>query len=208
MRSILGAVSTAVASLAAGMIGGLLVMPVGLILHDVLSWLRVLAIVGVFAALGATWAGTLVDVGGEGVPLKPVLVGTELVSIGLCIIRLSSVGAALARALETNLAYASDRHLAPRMSRPHHRLGRAESAVSADRIRAVLQPRASASDAQTADPSTQGASNHRHCSIAARVERTTPRLRANCLNTSEVLPPHSPSEPRLTVSKSLRDMPV
>ncbi len=89
---------------------------------------------------------------------------------------------------------ATDRHLAPRMSRPHHRLGPAASSVSADRIRAVLQPRASASDAQTSDPSTQAASNHRYCSTAAGVEWTTPRLRASRLITSEVLPSHSTKE--------------
>jgi hypothetical protein len=105
MRNTLWAVATAIASVTAGIIGGLLVMPVGLILHDVLSWLLVLAVAGVFASLGASWAGTLLGPGADGVQLMPVLVGTEVVALGLWIVRLSSAGAALARALETNLAY-------------------------------------------------------------------------------------------------------
>jgi hypothetical protein len=133
MRTILGTILTVVASLAGGIIGGLLAMPVGLILHDVVSWLLVLAVAGVFAALAAAWAGTLLNWAGEGVELKPVLIGTEVVALGLWIVRVSPLGAALARALETNLAFvtvcavvlgASAGSLAIQSRRGQRRLGR------------------------------------------------------------------------------------
>ena len=88
-EAFLSTVATTIASVAMGMIGGLLVLPVGLILHEVLSWLLVLAVAGAFATLGATWAGTLLNPGGEGVLFMPVLVGTGVVALGLWGVRMS-----------------------------------------------------------------------------------------------------------------------
>jgi hypothetical protein len=42
-----------------------------------------------FARLGATWAGTLLNPGGEGVLFMPVLVGTGVVALGLWGVRMS-----------------------------------------------------------------------------------------------------------------------
>src|SRR6266536_1201604 len=80
---------------------------------------------------------------------------------------------------------ASDRDLAPRVSRPSHRPRPTASSDRADRVRAVLQPGASASDAQTADPSAEGASDDRQDPIASGVEPATPRLRTGRLSPTE-----------------------
>jgi hypothetical protein len=107
VRIVVWTVAMAVAAVVMGMIGGLLVLPVGLILDDRLSWLLVLAVAALFGALGATWAGTLLARDAGGVRLAPVLTFSEGVALGLWLVRLSPVGSPLVRALETNLAFVS-----------------------------------------------------------------------------------------------------
>jgi hypothetical protein len=92
-------------ALALGLVGGLLILPVGLILDERVSWCLVLAVAGLFAALGATWAGSVLGRADDGVRLARVLTAVELAALGLWLVRLSPIGWMLARALETNLAY-------------------------------------------------------------------------------------------------------
>src|SRR6266849_3901725 len=81
---------------------------------------------------------------------------------------------------------------------PRDCAGRAASAIGAGRVRAVLQPGATASVARLADPSGKGASHHWQCPIASGVERATPRLRTGSLSTAEALPPYCPHIGRLS----------
>ena len=104
-RTIVWTSGTTVAALVLGLVGGLLTLPVGLILDERVSWCLTLAVAGLFAALGATWAGSVLGCTDEGVRLAPVLTAVELAALGLWLVRLGALGWLLARALETNLAY-------------------------------------------------------------------------------------------------------
>jgi hypothetical protein len=92
-------------ALALGLVGGLLILPLGLILDERLSWLLVLAVAALFAALGVTWAGFVLGRTDDGIPLTPVLTAVELAALALWLVRLSPIGSMLARVLQTNLAY-------------------------------------------------------------------------------------------------------
>jgi hypothetical protein len=104
-RAIVWTWTTAAASLALGLVGGLLILPLGLIVDERLSWLLVLAVAAAFAALGGTWVGSLVGREDRSVDLAPVLGASELAAIAVWLVRLSPIGLLLARAVETNLAY-------------------------------------------------------------------------------------------------------
>ena len=104
-RGIVWTCGTALAALALGLIGGLLILPVGLILDERVSWLLVLAVAALFAAFVGTWTGSLVGSTDASVDLAPVLGASELAAIALWLFRLSPIGSMLARAVETNLAY-------------------------------------------------------------------------------------------------------
>ena len=83
-RAIVWTCGTGVAALLLGLVGGLLTLPVGLILDERVSWCLVLAVAGLFAALGATWAGSVLGGTDAGVRLGPVLAAVELAALGLC----------------------------------------------------------------------------------------------------------------------------
>ena len=93
------------AVLALGLVGGLLTLPVGLILDDRVNWGLVLTVAGLLAVLGGTWAGSVLGRTDEAIRLSPVLIAVELAAVGLWLVRLSPIGGMLARALETNLEY-------------------------------------------------------------------------------------------------------
>jgi len=79
------------------------------------------------------------------------------------------------------------------MSGPPHRAERRAPEVGAHRIPPLLQPRQATSHARTPDARTEGALNDRSDPVAAGVERAPSRLRTRRLNTTDVLPPHTPT---------------
>jgi hypothetical protein len=93
------------AAFVGGLAGGLLVLPVGLNLDDRLTWLLVFLVSGLGAALGATWAGSVLGQVQSAVRLSRVLAASEAAALLLWLERLSPAGAALAQMVETNLAY-------------------------------------------------------------------------------------------------------
>ena len=107
MRTIALCCGMGLASLAFGLAGGLLTLPVGLILDDRLTWGLVLAVAALFAALGSTWAGSLLARSEDAPQLAAVVTVSEIVAGILWLVRLSPRGSMLARALETNLVYLS-----------------------------------------------------------------------------------------------------
>jgi hypothetical protein len=94
-----------VGALVLGLVGGLLTLPVGLILDERVSWCLVLTVTGLLAALGGTWAGSVLGRTDQAIRLSPVLIAVELAAVGLWLVRLSPLGVLLAGALGTNLAY-------------------------------------------------------------------------------------------------------
>ena len=97
--------ATALAAMGLAVFGGLLLVPLLIVVDDPVAWLLILLNAALLGALGATWTGTLLSDRRHAVRLTAVLIAAEIAAVLSFLVRFSPLGAYTTVVLPTNLAY-------------------------------------------------------------------------------------------------------